>query len=108
MKTFYDKVFNATIGIEIAKPSRDVFDAESGIEEKQVKGGTLRRYVVTLQNRKDFYALIHETIHVVKNVFTDRGIPFTAENHEMIAYYQSYLFETLWRAINKPSGKKKG
>lgn len=105
IKTFYDNVFNATFGIEIGNLSDEHFDAETEVQEKTFKNRTWVRYIARLQNKNDFYALIHETLHLVKNIFNDRKIPFTAENHEIIAYYQTYLFKKLWRSIHKPKLK---
>jgi hypothetical protein len=108
MKTFYDRVFNATVGIRVSKPDNHYLDASCEVQEKKTKKGILVIYIVTIENKKDFYGLLHETLHLVKNIFADRRIAFTAENDEVIAYYQTYWFKILWRAINKRAQKEVG
>jgi len=73
----------------------------SVIETKNKLGQIQREYLIHIEDPKDFYTLLHETVHLVKTIFTDRGIPFTVENDEMIAYYQSFWFKKLWRILSK-------
>lgn len=48
--------------------------------------------------------LTHECLHAVKAIFESRGIPFTPENEEVIAYAQEHLVESV---LNELSNKKK-
>lgn len=75
--------------------------------DTEVQDNGIPLYVVSLTNRRDFYSLLHECVHLVRRIFEDRGIPFGTENHELIAYYQEWWFRALWRACNAKRGKGK-
>lgn len=81
------------------------FEALNGgvtaFEKEMPKGGKWVRYLVWVRRKDDFYCLLHETLHLAKEVFGDRGIPFDNKNDEMIAYYQEYWFKKFWRLMNK-------
>lgn len=64
-------------------------------------GGVYREYLVNVEKKKDFYTLLHETVHLVGQILDDRMIPIRKENDEIFAYYQTYWFKTLWRFMNK-------
>lgn len=53
-------------------------------------------YSVWIKNKTDCYSMVHETIHLVKNIFDKKGILFNSENHELIAYYQGYWVRKFW------------
>ena len=101
---YYDPVFKAEVEL-----SFDVLEGKFSaytdtVETVSFKGkNEIRRikYVVRLANRKDFYGLLHECVHLVKAIFRDRGIPFTGENDEVIAYYMNFWFVILWRGCHK-------
>ncbi len=98
--TFYDKVYFADVLLTIGKTD-GVLAASTQVETKQTKKGLNVRYHVHLDDAKDFYGLMHECIHLVKHIFIDRGVPFTVENDEGIAYYTMYWFKTMWRKLGK-------
>jgi oligoendopeptidase F len=58
-------------------------------------------YYVWVENLKDLPVLVHETLHLVKNILVQREIPFNETNHELIAYHLEYWFETLSKLANK-------
>ena len=58
-------------------------------------------YELTMKNRRDFYTLVHECLHLVVHIFNDRGLPFEASNHEFIAYYLESLVQRIWRGLHK-------
>lgn len=98
----YEKVFNAEVEVILEKPNDKKLSGETMEIDKVNKDGTIyRRYRICLENKKDFYTLLHETVHLVEKIFSDRGIPFTSENSEIIAYYQTYWFKQIWRKINE-------
>ncbi len=101
MKLFYDNVFLATVGLEIGTPDNQRLAAHVEIQEKKNSKGVEVRYVVRIENKENFYTLLHDCLHLVRHIFVDRGIPFDDTNHELIAYYQTYWFKRLWRAVNK-------
>ena len=78
------------------------------IDTEEKDGGKTRDYLVWIRGKKDFYSLMHETLHLVQHILTDRNIPFNAENDETIAYYHTFWFRKLWRVINKKGGGKHG
>lgn len=65
------------------------------------KDGTVERTYIIRVEHNDFYTLAHECIHLVKHIFTDRGVPFRPENDETIAYYHGYWLKRLWRLTAK-------
>lgn len=99
---FYEEVLHVNVLVEVGKVlSDDRRDAEMVVEEKKTKDGTEVRYVIKLTNKKQFYSLVHESLHLVRHVFVDRDIPFNKYNHETIAYYQEAIVKKIWRLINK-------
>lgn len=98
----YDKVFLADVEIVVGRVNNNIHLGEVESVDVVTKDDKIfRKYRVFLENKKDFYTLIHETVHLVEKIFTDRGIAFTKENGELIAYYQTYWFKEIWRKINK-------
>ncbi len=63
-------------------------------------GSVERSYIIRIEEN-DFYTLAHECVHLVKHIFTDRGIAFRPENDEAVAYYHGYWLKRLWRLTNK-------
>lgn len=96
MSSLYEPILLANVQLDLSKKDK-LFSAYTDIVDK--KG--LRYYVIHLDDKKDFYALLHECVHLTKRVFQDRGVPFNAENDEAIAYYMTYWFKRLWRRLNK-------
>ena len=43
--------------------------------------------------------LAHECLHATKAIFESRGVPFTPENEEVIAYMQEHLVESSLDAL---------
>lgn len=101
MKTFYEPVLLTTVVVKIKKPDRGELSGTTSTEEKVTKTGKEVRYVILLEDNKDYYTLAHECLHLVKRVFEDRGIPFNSKNDEMIAYYQTYWIKRIWRSMPK-------
>jgi len=85
----------------------DCHDAEChtlDIEKYDDKGNLYfksRKLLVWIQDEDDYYAIVHETVHLVKRIFEIMGIPFNEENDEMIAYYQNYWVRTFWHKMSK-------
>jgi len=73
--------------------------------EKYDKNGEMnlkiRRILIWIEKSDDYNGMVHETIHLVKRVFEIMGVPFTAENDEIIAYYQNYWVRTFWHKMSK-------
>lgn len=68
-------------------------------------------YLLWLEDCTDFYALLHETVHLVKLTLEDRGMNTNLSNEdEVFAYYQMFWFRKLWRFYGniKPEDKKNG
>ena len=64
------------------------------------------RFAISLSDPRCLSVLVHECLHLVKGIFRERGIPFTAENDEAIAYYQEWWFEKLWQKCCDEIGKE--
>jgi uncharacterized membrane protein len=115
-KEFYDEVYFTTLyfywgctrdevkrhidrklNIDLKSDFDDLFHAESWVF-------TLDRhnyYVVWVENKKNFYGLVHEITHTIFKVFNDRGIPICYENQETFAYYHEYWLRRLWKEMSK-------
>ncbi len=78
----------------------------STADYKDKQGRKFRDYIIWVENKKGFYALLHETLHLVRHIFDDRGVPFRSENDESIAYYHMWWFKKLWRTLNGVDKKK--
>lgn len=63
------------------------------------KGKQQIKRVVWVHKASDFYALFHEVIHLIVDVFRDNGVAFDTHNEEMIAYYQTHWFRLLWHQM---------
>lgn len=118
IKRFYDPVFSATVILatgkwENIKVRGFVFLQEDGkttsggvsIIDKEKDGQVWKEYLVHVEDKGDFYTLSHEVVHLVRWIFTDRGILFDNTNDETIAYYHTYWLKKLWRAMSKPTKK---
>lgn len=97
---FYDKVYFADVVLSVGK-QKGVLSGFTQVETKNKNGEIFVCYHIHIDDPKDFYGLMHECVHLVKHIFIDRGIPFSAENDEAIAYYMMYWFKMLWRALGK-------
>lgn len=93
---FYEPIYFANVEVEFKKENR-ILSATVGQYERR----GLVYYTMSLEDNKDFYTLMHECLHLVCRIFTDRGIPFVSENQEAMAYYQCYWFKRIWRKINE-------
>lgn len=58
-------------------------------------------FLVWVQDKKDFYTLLHEVSHLVQAIFDVKGIEISWNNGEPFSYYQEFWFKTLWRLTNK-------
>lgn len=67
---------------------------------KAVKGYC---YCIWIKDKKDFYCLLHEVIHMVVDVFEAKGLQIDTHksSQEAFAYYVEYWFKILWRFMSK-------
>lgn len=101
-KVFYDPIFFAEVQVVVGEVETKTRSGELEIRERDLKDGSVEtRYILYLLDKKDFYTLMHECLHLVKHVFVSRMVPFNETNDELIAYYHSYWFKRLWRWVNK-------
>jgi hypothetical protein len=64
-------------------------------------------FVVWLQDPKDFYALMHECVHLVNYIFSSKGMNTNLQNEdETFAYYMAGWFRKLWRFYGNIKFKK--
>ncbi len=74
--------------------------------ERKLKGGEKEiSYIVWIENKNGFYTLIHEIVHLITRIFTDRSIPISKGNDEIFAYYQNWWFKKLWRIMNQKTNE---
>lgn len=64
-------------------------------------GIVFRDYVIYLEDKRNFYTLLHESTHLVNHILRDRNAYYDWHNDETFAYYQTYWFKRIWRIINK-------
>ena len=64
-------------------------------------------FVVWLSDPRDFYVLLHETVHLVNFILESKGINVNLANEEEVfAYYQSFWFRKLWRFFGNVKDEK--
>lgn len=68
-------------------------------------GGEQTIYLLWMESA-NVSTLIHECLHLVKRILTDRGIPYNETNDELMAYYQDYWFGTIWKYLKKENKVK--
>lgn len=110
IKRFFDKVFivdvTALSGTKeevnkwLKKNGSDyqLIDAVEGFCRHEDK----KAYWIWIKNPKDFYVLLHETLHLVGMATEANGVGAClmrnpTEVDETLAYYLSYWFKELWR-----------
>lgn len=71
------------------------------LDKTDSRGRKFRDYLINVEDKNDFYVLLHESVHLVGWILEDRNISVKKENDEIFAYYQEYWFKTLWRFMNK-------
>lgn len=106
---------------DIAKWAKDEFGADvSDLEQDELdadgltidlgQGGVDGYIIVYLKDfkerlRKDMKhavgTLAHECLHATKSVLESRGVPFTPENEELIAYLQEDMIENVLAKLKK-------
>src|SRR5260221_12283953 len=59
---------------------------------KKIKGSGA---CIWVENKKDFYCLMHEISHIVIEVFEMKGMKINNETTEAVAYYFEYWFREL-------------
>lgn len=90
-------------------PSDGFYQSKEGaviVIEKKEAGITFVIYALWLRDKTKLYTLSHECLHLVQKIFKDRGVPFTDENAETVAYYQDFWFKYFWELVNKKKKKK--
>ena len=61
----------------------------------------VKGFLVWILVPDDYYAMVHETMHLVKRIFKVIGIPFNSDNDEVMAYYQNYWVRKFWNKMSK-------
>lgn len=61
---------------------------------------TFRDYLIYLEDKDNFYTLLHETVHLVNHILRDRNAHYDWYKDEVFAYYQTYWVKKLWRAVD--------
>lgn len=80
--------------------TKDDFHILSGAVTDYTDENGAKHYIVWVEEKRDFYTLLHESVHLVKRIMVHRDIPFNDKNDELIAYYLTFWFRKLWRAMN--------
>lgn len=97
----HDPVFSTDVILSTGKIDGEPLAGYVQTEDETTRDGRIfRRYHIHIEDPHDFYTLLHESTHLVRRIMTDRGIPFTPENDEVIAYLQTYWFKRLWRRLS--------
>jgi hypothetical protein len=64
-------------------------------------------YIIWVRRSRDYPTIAHEVVHLVFDVFKDRGIPNSYQNQEAFAYYSAFWLENLLKSRRKLVHKKK-
>ena len=64
-------------------------------------GNLVTGIFVWVEERDDYFSIVHETIHLARIVFQVMNIPFNSDNEEIIAYYQNYWVRKFWNKMSK-------
>ena len=56
-------------------------------------------YVIWVRRSRDIPTIAHEVVHLVYEVFKDRGIPSMYANQESFAYYTSFWMEEILKRV---------
>lgn len=59
---------------------------------QQVNKETAPLFLVWTKRQNDTLTLMHELIHLIGMIFTNKGVPFNVRNDESIAYYLEHWF----------------
>lgn len=80
-----------------------------GVSLLVIKGGTLKQSNQELRNwgvkemdegaETEVHYLVHEVVHLVMHIFTDRGIPINCDNEEIFAYHVDYWTQVIMEEI---------
>ena len=70
------------------------------------KNDIVKGILVWILDSTAFYSMVHETVHLVQDIFEITGIPFDANNQEIIAYYQNFWVRKFWNKMSKFKDKK--
>jgi hypothetical protein len=107
-KKFYDELYKSVVyavygtADECEKWVKKKFNQELNIDRfwqaSCVELLENEGYVVWLEDNKNFYALLHECVHltgrILKNMDVNKDL---IKNDEHIAYYLEFWFRKLWR-----------
>lgn len=123
-KTYFCPIYGAEVYLTVGdRKKMDKWADKKGLfvsEKPIVSDGFCRAYEQRMKDGKlytfyhvhlDFFGeistLIHELVHLVRNIFVDYGIPFNHKNDETIAYYQGYWFERMLPDVKLKAVAKK-
>lgn len=96
----YLKRYGIGLSKEQLEGANGVTASFTDLDSKKIEGIV---YVVWVKSRKDFYTLLHETVHLCLNIFEDSNMRISNETtaSEAFAFYQEFWFKKLWRLMNK-------
>ena len=95
IKTVYD--------VDLKEDLESSEGLQFAITTKHSKSSVVK-YFIYLKKKNDYATLGHELIHLIKDIFTDRGLSVDLKkDEEAFCYYFSYLFETIQENLKKPS-----
>ena len=75
---------------------------EDGLEVERTDAGAffvcttpsgLKVYIIWIEKNRDVPNMGHEIVHLVSEIFKDRGIPLSYQNSEAFAYYLAFWLE---------------
>ena len=114
-KYFYDEVFQVSVlafhgtSKQMAIKSKLLgidYEPNEGAEGALQVQPNNNGFILWLKQSDDFYALLHETVHLTTEALAEKAINTELiTGDEVFAYYQAYWFRRLWRFF---SGIKKG
>lgn len=121
-KKIYDELYGVDVLFfsgcsieEVYKKAKRVFKIqETGFEVERTDAGALfvcttpkdlKVYIIWIEKNRDVPNIGHEVVHLVAEVFKDRGVPLNYQNSEAFAYYLAFWLEKLLQPKRKRKQK---
>ena len=71
------------------------------IEKKNKDNMIEKEFLVWIEDKTNFFYMVHETAHLVQRIFEFVGVTYSQTNKEAIAYYQEYWVRKFWHVMDK-------
>jgi hypothetical protein len=80
---------------------RSFFGVDIGENDKGVTMSAPDGIIIWIESDKYIGALVHESVHAAKFLFSQKGVQASTENDEPLAYMVQYIFDNCHKKIRK-------